>query len=360
MSITLNSYEFSVFGNKAVVIADVTFDSSYSYGGESLDPEVNFGLHAVDFAIIESKAGFNFEYDRTNKKIKATTPIPPIVFEERQTIASNSITLNYPPAFIMSISQASAPLSLTTSGATLAAGQVKPSAVFAAGERATLTFHSGVSGVVYITYITQAWKEVWDNLVQEEAVTVTTNVGTLANQAVAIQAINFTGTTSGNCALMLDKDDTVATLECKVNMTSTNKALTFYATDAVTSAVVTYIKKPASGFLYERAIAEESLSTTSNICTPAYPILIWGYSGQLPENGATTETFISLTGTAGTGEAKLDLVYPGTRIKGESVSAGTGMYVWGTPNEIVAQPLEIANGMDLSGVTNVRMLLIGT
>ena len=363
MALTVSKI-FSVFGDKAVVQADIAFDSSYAYGGEALNSDQVLGLHAIESALFESKGGYTFEYDKTNEKLKVfpQQTVPPIVFEEKHTIASNAITLDYPAAYIMAITQADSTVKLTTSGATLAAGEAKPTAIFAAGVKSAISFHSGLSGVVNVTYITQAWKDVWDNLVQEEAVTivVATEVGTLANQAIAIQAINVTGTTSTNCCLMLDKDDTAATTECVVDMTSTAKTLTFAVADVTTSAVVTYVKKPASGFLFNRFVAEESLGIAANVATPAYPILIWGYCNQIPENGADTEAFISLAGSAGADEAKLDLMQANTRIVGASLSAATGMYVWGRPWEIVPTPLEVATGTDLSALTSVKGVFIGS
>jgi hypothetical protein len=87
--------------------------------------------------------------------------------------------------------------------------------------------------------------------------------------------------------------------------------------------------------------------------------LIWGYSGQIPENTAVTEEFISLAGSAGAGEAKLDLMYPGTRITGHSITTGTAMYVYGRPDEIESVPLEVKNGEDLSELTSIRAIFLG-
>jgi hypothetical protein len=473
MSITLSNKKYHVFGDLAAVIADVDFDSSYPYGGESFSSDQELGMHNVEMVIPETKKGFSISYDHTNNKMKLFKNAPPIVYEEQHTPdSSGKITLNYPPAYIMAICHADAPLKLSTTGATITYGEAKPDAVFAEGTRATLstlpvtneitngdiedgtgwtagtnwsasggkavkasstatatyahddfvatvghTYRTiytvssyasggvkiglgGASGTirtadgtyteditattvgglaftpsgtsamsidnvyiydlcdtVYVTYITQAWKDVWDNLVQEEAQTTTTHAATLTNIPIAIQAINATGTTSTNVCLMLDKDDTPATGECKI--VPTTGVITFAAADAVTSCVVTYIKKPTSGFLYNRFVAEESMSASSNVCTPTYPILIWGYSGQIPENTAVTEEFISLAGTAGTGEAKLDLMYPGTRITGQSVSTGTAMYVWGRPDEIETVPLEVKDGEDLSDLTSIRVIFLG-
>jgi len=37
MSITVNSHKFSVFGDKAAVVADLAFSDDYEYGGFSLN-----------------------------------------------------------------------------------------------------------------------------------------------------------------------------------------------------------------------------------------------------------------------------------------------------------------------------------
>lgn len=473
MALTVSNKKYHIFGDLAAVFADISFDSSYAYGGESLNSDQEFGMHNVEMFIPEIKNGYSLAFDYTNDKIKVFRNAPAIVYEEQHTPDSTGkITLNYPPAYIMGIYHEASPLKMTTTGATLAAGEAQPEAIFAEGTRASIVTYPGtneitngdigvgtgwtagtnwsvaggkavkasstatatfahdafaataghtyrtiytvssytsggvkiglggasgtirtadgtyteditatttgglaftpsgtsamsvddvyiydLSDTVYVTYITQAWKDVWDNLVQEESQDTAAHVATLDNKPLAIQAINATGTTSTNACLMLDKDDTVASTECVV--TQSTGTLTFFATDAVTSCVTTYIKVPSSGFLYNRFIGEEGISASSNVCTPKYPIIIWGYSGQLPENGAVTEQFISLGGSAGTGEAKLDLMYPGTRITGQSVTTGTAMYVWGRPDEIETVPIEMKSGEDLSGLTSIRALFLG-
>ena len=358
MAITINAKNYNDKGALWEAAVAMTFDSSYTFGGMAFDPDRLLSMHTVGTVQFDQRFGrpYQFTYDAANKKIKVFVEAPPIVFGEVQTIAANQITLDYPPAYIMSISKAADPYYLTTSiinagtTPTLLTDQCAPTAKFAAGQRATIRFEAAATGDVYITYITQAWREVWDNLVQEEVQTAVANVVTLTNQAIAIQAINATGTTSFNSGLMNDKDDAPGTLECAIDMTGAAKTLTFFATDAVTGSVVTYIKKPASGFLFNRAIAEESLTAATNICTTAYPILIWGYSGQIPEVATATRRFVGLAGALGAGEASLDLMFHTTRINTNAMTTGTAMYVWGRVWEIPTIPLEVKNGADLSDV----------
>lgn len=61
------------FGNGYAVTADVTFDSSYPTGGEALTAQ-QFGLTVIDFVLPSPAAGYIFEFDHANSKLKAFTP----------------------------------------------------------------------------------------------------------------------------------------------------------------------------------------------------------------------------------------------------------------------------------------------
>jgi hypothetical protein len=57
-----------LFGNSRVVIGTFTFDSSYATNGEACDP----GLGTINLAISDSSvSGYTFQYDYSNKKLKA-------------------------------------------------------------------------------------------------------------------------------------------------------------------------------------------------------------------------------------------------------------------------------------------------
>jgi|9_EtaG_2_1085328.scaffolds.fasta_scaffold42688_3 hypothetical protein len=60
----------NVIGSRQMVTLDITFDSSYPTGGESLDLEDYVGT--IDMVMCEtSNEGHSIFYDRTNKKLKA-------------------------------------------------------------------------------------------------------------------------------------------------------------------------------------------------------------------------------------------------------------------------------------------------
>jgi len=357
LTVAINNQE--VFGNKRVHEVSITFDSSYPAGGEALSAR-DCGLSLIDFIQFEPARGFGFDYDHTNAKVKAFCPAPPIIWEEQHTIASNKITLDYPAAYIFYVAQANASVHITDPAATLAANQCKPTVAMAFGVRTELSFHAGLSGVVYVGYITQAWYDVWANLVQSEAVTVVsgTGVGTLANVPIAIQSMRTIATTATNCCAPVDKDDTGITAEYE--LTQTTGGLLFLVADVVTGAVCTYIKKPAAGFLAERLIGEEAMTAAANILTPVKPLLLWGYGGWMVENGAAPVSIINRDGTLGGDEARFDFTLGQVIITEDAVTTGTGMYIWGRPEEIATIPLEVKNGTDLSHLSDVRAFVIGS
>jgi hypothetical protein len=73
MALTINSVDYSVFGDKAVVLADVSFPDSLGTGGESLTPGM-VRLGTIDFVLIQSKMGYIFAYNYDDEKIEAWWP----------------------------------------------------------------------------------------------------------------------------------------------------------------------------------------------------------------------------------------------------------------------------------------------
>jgi 3D (Asp-Asp-Asp) domain-containing protein len=60
--------------NLFAVIADITLDSSYPTGGEPVTAN-QLGLNSLDFVLPAPAAGYLFEFDHTNSKLKAFTPV---------------------------------------------------------------------------------------------------------------------------------------------------------------------------------------------------------------------------------------------------------------------------------------------
>lgn len=69
-TIAVSNTERTVFGNKRIVFADLTFASTnYPTGGVSLTPS-DLGLTGIDFMKVEN-ASLVYKYDYTNKKLLA-------------------------------------------------------------------------------------------------------------------------------------------------------------------------------------------------------------------------------------------------------------------------------------------------
>jgi hypothetical protein len=62
------------FAGLFAVIADVTLDDSYPTNGEALTPN-QFGLNTFSFVLPAPAAGYHFEFDHANKKLKAYVPV---------------------------------------------------------------------------------------------------------------------------------------------------------------------------------------------------------------------------------------------------------------------------------------------
>lgn len=76
MALTVTPVKYTVFGDCFVCFADVTFDSSYATGGESLvSTDFGFSNALTPRLVVTTPAsGLLFEYDYTNQKLKAHYP----------------------------------------------------------------------------------------------------------------------------------------------------------------------------------------------------------------------------------------------------------------------------------------------
>lgn len=432
MSITTNSHSFSVFGDKAAVVADLAFSGDYTYGGVSLNPDQLLGIHDVELALLEAQGGYSFVHDKANQKVKVFGPAPPIVYEEHQIAGVDGlITLRYPCAFVMNAAIPGQNLAFRSTGVTPAANQISLSAAMAAGTLTSfavlgtdglsgdgaftgaatnwtlaagwtyatndvdhdgagvgtlahdvfaavvgltykLTFTisdwtvgtsvtptlGGTAGTaitgagtyvqnikatttggltftpttdvrctidsvtvynqdVYVTYITQAWKDVWDNLVQDEAITLATGANTLASGNKVLACMYIDQTTATAAALtMVDEDDTAASGEIEIAFNAATDQFTANAAQDAKAVKTTYIKVPSSGFLYDRAFNNETATKVGAdpyLNTFSKSILLWGYTGQLPVNTGVTQRMIDFATTPAAGEFSIDFFNGGNR-----------------------------------------------
>ncbi len=73
MAVTVAMKKRFSFGNGYGTICDVTLGSSYPTGGEPITAQ-QLGITALNFVLPSPAAGYVFEFDHVNKKLKAFTP----------------------------------------------------------------------------------------------------------------------------------------------------------------------------------------------------------------------------------------------------------------------------------------------
>ena len=373
-------------------IFDAAFDTSYPTGGESLDLGA-LGFRGIAKCVIEPKMGYTFEYDYTNDKILAYAPAPPVVFEEAVTVTANVGTLKYPAAYIMYVGSANTSKKVIPAGLTPVAGSVAVSSP-SWGAYTTLTFLTADAvTTAYVTYVTQAWKEVYDNYV-ECVITAGARVSghasasftagatdtiSLGELAVAIQNITWNDNGTYKPMKALYKAETAATTEATIDFSDTTTKLALLASDTMDASTdtvyINYIKHPGAGtFLGDRFIEEDDLTPSSDVVTfssgSVYGVfpLIYGTCGDLASATTTYSNIIrsgGAVGTTGTLVQPTTMLYPAapTFTFGSDHDDGVHVkpsYVVGNVHEIPGLvPQQVVTGTSLAHLTGVKVTLIG-
>lgn len=391
MALTISNKVYTVWGNKRAVIFDMDFGSSYPSDGETLAPET-VGLSLAEQVIVSGRKGYDFEYDIANQKMKTFAPAPPIVFEEVVTTTSHVGTLQYPAAYIMYVGVANEgfkviPGNLTPVAKTVAVSNAED------GVRPTLTFLPGDNVTTcYVTYITQAWKEVYDNLVYAKlagGVRVTGHAdltfapGTpdvidLGELAIGVQNVTWVDNGTVKKVQALYIGETAATVEATIDFSapSGNTNLSVLQSDtwdvADDDVYITYIRKPASGFLFDRFVEENDLTPSGDVVTISSGgvesnLLLYGTCGDFP--GPTTK-FANIIRSGGAVSTTATLIQA-TKLNTHAniFTLGSGhedtvhlkpSYLYGSQADIPGVvPLETRNGTDLSGLTGCKVIMIG-
>ena len=350
-------------------IVDVAFDSSYLFGGESFAPGKT-SLSTFYKVEIEPVAGYTFEYDYTNKTIKVFASAPAIVIDEPHTAVAKAVTLDYPAAWIINVATAGQNEALTARADTLADNECKLTSAIASGTRTGITTY-GATDAILVSYVTQAWAELYSCLVQEESVALTTGAVNLANTLMCFGYCY--GSTTG-LLLPVDNADTTASGEVGIKPNYATAALDINAGQNGETGTVTYLKKPASTtWLASRFVADEDPGASGTyIHTFNHPLLMWGITGCVLVDGGTTQKIIDYATAPGAGEATTRWGYRGLVGDHNAPSAGhawatnssvtvtAGCYLYGHPWEIPGLvPLEVKNGTDLSRLSSVKVHCFG-
>jgi hypothetical protein len=410
MAIIVNSKSYNVSGSRQEIFASIAMDSSYPYGGEPFDIRDIFGLQSaeIDLVQIEQPLGYQLRYDYTNEKVKVYAVAPVVVFEEVVTLTHGATyttgTTKYPMAWPLYASNANKALGL------LPAGMIPVSTTIAIdmhshtpGTRATITGLHATDGYtsVTISYITQAWTEVFANLVEAETMTAgaTTTNGitfTVATPDVIsflaagpylcglMVGLNLNGTIS--CPKPCKSGETTVAGEYALDFINAGTGSTTMSVDtgnnwnaATASMKFNYIKKPASGFLYDRFVEEDASAAIAQVWTAAAAVaikqpLLLSTPGFLP--GVTVAATVGTWPLGGTGMVLGTTTqwaptnwYPRTRaVSAATFTSGTGVsatnatnpsYIYGTPEGIpIVSALEAPEALDLSALTDLKVYIV--
>jgi hypothetical protein len=385
-------------GKRKMFEAAFTFGNGalqYPFGGIPLPAIGRYGMYTAPEMVISQPdtSGIIWKYDKTNHKLKAYHRAPLVVFEEVVALTDNLTgTTKYPMAWPLYASNGNQALGL------LPAGMVPVTTTIAInmhsatpGARATITAKATDSySTITISYITQAWAEVFENLVEAETMTAgATTINGITFTPATPDLISFLAAGPFLCGLMvglnlngtiscpkpLGKAQTGVAGEYALDWTNTSPVATTMAIlaaaawDAATAYIVfNYLKKPASGFLFDRFVEEEAITASGQVATHAaggdvLQPLLWATPGFMPSVTLSTTSAtwpIGATGmTLGTTAQwkptnfypKQKLVTPGSWTSGSGVLITLAVkpsYIWGVPEDIDSiVPLEMPDGVRL-------------
>ena len=400
MAITVSNKRYDVIGSARKLIADITFDSSYASGGEALTKST-LGFIGVDSFVITPtyRKGVSFRYDYTNEKIQVLSSAPPIVHEELVAITAGTTYdtgyLKYPAAHINYIAAAAqnyipiaGGVNPATTQCAVDMGYNDTTGVLTKETRTKLTF-LGTDSVtaVYVSYATQAWTDLQDNMAMGKCTgatgSVTANFGdgivfaagtpdkiALGTDIIAMQSITWSdGGDTGTIKvpeLLKDGGVPAATLETEIDfIKSSNAEVNTYAADAIdTSGDImrfVYIKYPASGFLRER-FKNAGITHSSDVIIFTGNPLIYGSCGQLPMTTSDKKAYwIKGTDTLAAGEIKWthlphflndnSSTAPSATCEASTDETVVPAWITGEPGEIDLQDIQVPNGTNLSSVT---------
>lgn len=238
MALTLSDVKTGVLGDLRYRVMDVTFDSSYPTGGESLT--------AADLgwdSIIELKArsttnGYEFSYDYTNHLLKAERSTPALIVEESVTVTSNVGALANIPAYIVAVTiSTTVGLHVVPSTVTPVTGQVAVNfttgaVTFAAADNVTTAL---------VTYFPRKRGTLFDTPTVNESVVASASKVNLAARAAMVQYV-YDSTDGVIDVIVPSGEAPAATHQASIDINdSGNTSIDTHADDDGNTLLVTYI-----------------------------------------------------------------------------------------------------------------------
>lgn len=235
MPLTIAAQEHHSMGSLTGVTTRITFDSSYLTGGESLVPS-DLGLGQILFVgLTQGQDGFTYEWDRSNQTIIAYnsagfTPagsnaaptfthtlnnVPFFVEEEALTVASDTGTLAFIPAYIVSIADSTGVTYQIIPEAAAEVDNVSCAVNFSTG---VITFAGADDpAAVRVTYFPDREGTFFDNQnAVEETLTAATTAVNFSQRAACIQYV-YNNTTPG-LELIVPKAETPGAAQISIEI----------------------------------------------------------------------------------------------------------------------------------------------
>lgn len=224
-------------------VGTITFDNSYPIGGELIT--FPHWRNKPMYLAIEPQDGYEFEYNKTNGRIKAFTPGKSLIIEETVTVSSHTGTLAHKPFYILAI-DVTAASSVTGPMHAIPAGKT-PLTLECAVDFTTggLTFVSSDGATsVLVTYIplheTGPFSSA--NLVVDEEITASATPVALDNRAAAVQYV-YDATDGNRMILEPVGEEPASTGDAVVDIDSSGDTkIDANAAEATNTFLVTYIK----------------------------------------------------------------------------------------------------------------------
>ena len=398
ITVTVAAKDRHVLGKVKMSQGSIAFgdgEKTYPRGGVPMPTIGRFGMNmGIDALQVsdESGDGFIMKYDQANRTMKIFGPAPPIVYEELVPVSNDVGYLKYPAAHIEYVSDGADDYRVIPGGLTPVVKSVAvdmgfslATGVLTRGQRCSLTFNAndGV-GSARVSYITQAWKDVTDNMVQAcltsgvrtyghanlTLTEATPDVVELGEDIVAMQSVcwNEAGTITPMAALKAGVNPTNGNAECSIDMRKAQSfaELEFHETDAVddTGDLVyfNYIRDPGAGnFLYDRFV-ETEIEDNANTLTFGENCLLFCTCGGIPMESTTKKCLMTDVGdtlAAGEGKVTTHPFLPGAALGAAMIvtmEAATSDDAWparieGHPSELQTVPLELAEDSIIQATT---------
>jgi len=309
-----------IAGRKRHGLVSIAFGNAaltYPSGGIPMPAASFFGMaRNVDTLVLSdpsNASGLLWKYDHSNKTMKGYFPGPILFVEEVVTVASNTGTLAYIPAYIVGVEVTAG--SVTGGFHTIPVGETPATLEVAVGlTTGVLTFFAtdAVTSVrvTYIPLRTGGYFSAANRVIDEVVVASASGVNT-ASRAALVQYV-YDDTDGARCIPEPPGEQPTATHNCVLDINNTAvTSIDSHADDAGNSLKVTYFKHaalPTGATLFvddaDITLASEAFNFHTGTGTRSFPVMP-GFGTNLVGEETATHVCDALAGPSATPAAAI-------------------------------------------------------